>query len=225
MLEWWIILICCLLLVVSISLFVRKSFFVNRKEIPIYEAKIFDELRELRAVMVRKVNGEKKYRVVADFSKSHMAEIAKGIRWRSFRPFVPYKPTSNRMLNACYGGSFESELHTLMDYPTIVSGKLGGSWEKYNRLISLHVAGCPLHCWHCYVDECLVKACGRCVFERANQCKEYGRREEEGVTAEEVVDNFLEQRKFDEKIGDVIPANILRITGGEPFTRMSRYTC
>ena len=181
------------------------------------EHNIFEELRQLRRAMVKEVNGVRYYRIVDDFTQSSMAQIATEMEWECFRPFVPYKPESGRMLNGCYGCAFEGQSHTLMDYPTVVSGKLGGPWRKYNRLISLHVAGCPLHCWHCYVDECLVKACGRCVLEDADRCKKYGRGGRPNVRSKEIIEKFVEQGKKDKEKGEGVEANILRITGGEPF--------
>jgi len=180
------------------------------KDGSLVEHSLYDELRTLRSLMVRQEDGRKYYRLVEDFSQSSMSQIAEGMGGGMFRPFVPVKPDSHRRLNACYGAAFDSRQDSLMDYPTIVSAKLGGLWTDYNMLVSVHVTGCPLHCWHCFVDECLMKACGRCPLEQIGKCKQYGRVEQKpNVTARQVIDGFLGKRPSF--------AGILRITGGEPL--------
>ena len=178
---------------------------------------LFDELRSLREAMVRQQNGVKSYRLISDFSKSSMSTIAEEMSSPLFRPFVPYKPASERMLNRCYDPAFNPLNHTLMDYPTIISAKLGASLDRFNRLVSVHVSGCPLHCWHCYVDECLLKACGRCVLEDTGKCKQYGQEETPYVTASTVIEAFIRQREIDQRKNPPVYTNVLRITGGEPL--------
>ena len=92
------------------------------------------------------------------------------------------------------------------DYPMVIKSKMrGSSWEQYKRFIAIHSAACTLSCWHCYVAE-----------ESKNP--EWGLRENliEYVTTDQIIDAFFEQRDTDEKRGK-LPANVLRITGGEPF--------
>ena len=36
--------------------------------------------------------------------------------------------------------------------PFYIAGLYGGTWRKWNRQFVVQVAGCPLKCWYCYVD-------------------------------------------------------------------------
>lgn len=116
-----------------------------------------------------------------------------------FRVFNPVKPEKKRRLNPVYDPDFDMYFDTLMDYPTVIQGKMGGRWEQYNRMIAVQVAACtPFDCWHCYLDEELKRG-KLCTF----------------VTAAQLVDSFIQQRERDRQAG--LEDNVLRITGGEPF--------
>ncbi|SCL76745.1 putative Fe-S oxidoreductase [Methanoculleus chikugoensis] len=165
-------------------------------------------------------DGVNEYRIIYDFGTSSIASEA-GFLQPFFRLFTPAKATKGRKLNSLYGHSLNPYKDTLMDYATIVQYKLGkvgiSSWEDYNRLLSVHIARCPLNCWHCYVGECLKHDCGTCSFN--GKCGQNRRNElkvkEELVPSKTIVNKFIEQRDHDASNG--IKTNILRVTGGEPF--------
>lgn len=117
-----------------------------------------------------------------------------------FRVFIPVNPDRNRKLNTQYGHKLNIFIDSLFDYPTIIQSKLEtyGRWEQYNRLLSTQLGGCNFRCWYCYCADDLLK--GRNVVF---------------LTAEELINRFIEQRRKDFTLG--IESNILRISGGEPF--------
>lgn len=115
-----------------------------------------------------------------------------------FRPFTPVEPSKHRKLN---GSDFNMFKDTLFDYPIIIQSKLGGNWQKYNRLISIQDGGCNIRCWHCYTDDILRQG-------PPNPNVRYW-------TASEIVEEFLWQRERDSEVQK--ETNVLRISGGEPF--------
>lgn len=180
-----------------------------------------DELLKKTKELSRNVNrtnrkGTKEYLIIADFGSSSV-QSESGFIKQYFRVFTPVKSYKGRKLNSVYGDSFNPFKDTLMDYPTIVQYKLGKvgtlDWGNYNRLISLHISRCPLNCWHCYIDECLKSDCDFCPVQTCcGQNRKIGMGiKEYWFSAKRIVDSFIEQHNLDKK------ANILRITGGEPF--------
>jgi len=165
-------------------------------------------------------DGINEYLIISDFGASSVVSEP-GFLKQYFRIFSPVKSYKGRKLNSIYGYSFNPYKDTLMDYPTIVQYKLGKvgtlDWENYNRLISLHIARCPLNCWHCYVDECLKSTCNICPIEK--YCDQNRKVKisvkEDWFSAKRIVDSFVEQRNLDKK--EKLSSNVLRITGGEPF--------
>jgi uncharacterized Fe-S cluster-containing radical SAM superfamily protein len=133
---------------------------------------------------------------LADFSYTMMPDVISNI----FRVFTPVSVDRQRKLNTQFGHKFNIFLDSLFDYPTIIQAKLGsyGSWEQYNRLVSVQLGGCNFRCWYCYCDDCLLKG-EKLVY----------------LTAEELVNRFFEQHKKDLTLG--MPTNVFRISGGEPF--------
>jgi len=162
---------------------------------------------------------ENTYGIISDFGDSSVATDEK-LDIKCFRTFTPVKTEKGRKLNPLYGTSFNPFKDTLMDYPTIIQYKLGevgkSSWKKYNRLISVHIAKCPLNCWHCYIEECLKNDCSQCSIEKCDR-EERARLKvvSNHVTADKLFKNFITQRDNDKKRG--IETNVLRLTGGEPF--------
>jgi len=176
---------------------------------------LFDDVNQIGE------NKANEYKIISDFGKSSiLSDPGFGPR-TFFRIFTPVKPSKGRKLNSVFGDSFNPYKDSLMDYPTIVQYKLGkaGSthWENYNRLISVHIARCPLNCWHCFVDDCLKSSCKHCMVQQYCDHKLKSKLEikEDWISAYDLVDNFVVQRDLDYKRG--IHSNILRITGGEPF--------
>jgi uncharacterized Fe-S cluster-containing radical SAM superfamily protein len=133
---------------------------------------------------------------LADFSRTAMLDVINNI----FRVFVPVNVERQRKLNTQFGHRLNIFLDSLFDYPTIIQSKLGmyGSWEQYNRLLTVQLGGCNFRCWYCYCDDSLLRG-EKLVY----------------LTAEELVDKFIEQRVKDMASG--LPSNVLRISGGEPF--------
>jgi len=133
---------------------------------------------------------------LANFSGTMLPDVVSDI----FRIFSPVNVERQRKLNAQFGHRLNIFLDSLFDYPTIIQFKLGayGSWEQYNRLISVHIGGCNFRCWHCYCDDSLLTG-KNLLF----------------MTPKELINRFIEQRRKDLALG--MPSNVLRITGGEPF--------
>ncbi|MBA7526643.1 hypothetical protein ES705_18810 [subsurface metagenome] len=117
-----------------------------------------------------------------------------------FRVFESAKPERGRKLNIDPTHDFDPYNDSLMDYASIIGHKLKKPWQKFNRLISVHVPLCPNDCWHCYVPKNL-------YIESEKHYDE--------LTAKEIVDHFLDQRDVDKHQGK--DSNVLRVTGGEPF--------
>jgi uncharacterized Fe-S cluster-containing radical SAM superfamily protein len=117
-----------------------------------------------------------------------------------FRVFVPVNTERQRKLNCQYGHRLNIFLDSLFDYPTIIQTKLGvyGTWEQYNRLLTVQLGGCNFRCWYCYCDDSLLN--GKNLIY---------------LTPEELADKFVEQRTKDHSLG--MQSNVLRISGGEPF--------
>jgi uncharacterized Fe-S cluster-containing radical SAM superfamily protein len=162
----------------------------------------------------------KKYLLISDFGTS-IESKEKDDLYPYFRIFTPVEREKNRNINSVYGKKFDLFADSLMDYPTIINFKLGyneSNWESYNHLISIHVARCPLNCWHCYLYECLKNECGlacsnydTCNHEKKSELKI----KEDWFSAKEIVESFIQRRQSDLERG--IKTNVLRITGGEPF--------
>jgi uncharacterized Fe-S cluster-containing radical SAM superfamily protein len=168
-------------------------------------------------------NNERQYLIISDFGESSVTGES-GFINPLFRIFTPVKPENGRKLNPIYGDDFNLYKDTLMDYPTIVQYKLGKvgvtSWKDYNRLISVHIALCPINCWHCYLEECLKADCSICSVsdycDKSRQNPSNGLKIKSGwYSAIQILDEFIEQRKSDKS--EKNNTNILRISGGEPF--------
>ena len=122
--------------------------------------KLFEEASKTNS------SGNKEYSIISEFRNSSVkSEVDPVVPF--FRIFTPVKTEKGRKLNPIYGFTFNAFKDTLMDYPTIIQHKLGKvgtkGWESYNRLLALHVAGCPLNCWHCYLEECFNQDCENCT--------------------------------------------------------------
>ncbi|MHC1623681.1 MAG: radical SAM protein [Candidatus Methanospirareceae archaeon] len=156
---------------------------------------VFKEVLTLRSRIWRqRESGEHEYKVVKSFAETTAESEA--ILYPYFRRFQPVKEERYRRTNIEAGFDFYTD--SLMDYPSIIQYKVGGSWTSYNMLIAVHVPLCPYKCWHCFNDKKLLSP------ENA-----------EWVTAKELVDAFCKQRTFDKE--REVESNVLRITGGEPF--------
>jgi organic radical activating enzyme len=89
----------------------------------------------------------------------------------------------------------------LMDFATIAAGQLGRpDWQNYRRMLLLHVADCDLYCWYCYND-----AWDGVKDITVNE-----------MDTKEILRQFFEYRSLERAEGNQV--NILRISGGEPFT-------
>lgn len=113
---------------------------------------------------------------------------------------MPVSPDRQRKLNNQYGHKLNIFLDSLFDYPTIIQAKLKakGSWELFNRLLTVQVGGCDFRCWYCYCDDSLLNG-NNLLY----------------VNPKDLIDKFLEQRTADSVQG--VQSNVLRISGGEPF--------
>ncbi len=152
-------------------------------------------ISSLRKKILKNDGGVNTYSLVNSYDSTSMEKLQ--LKDSAFRVFDVVKPESGRKLNTS-GSAFDIYNDSLMDYPTIIQAKLGGSWEQYNRLLSVQIPVCPMKCWHCYIDKDLL----------GGGATEY-------FSAENIVDKFIVQRNFDKSIG--VLSNVLRITGGEPF--------
>ncbi len=168
----------------------------------------------------RSIDDKNEYLIISDFGKSSVMS-AEGFVQPYFRIFEPVKPEKGRKLSKKYDSTLNVFKDSLMDYPVIAAHKLGrdeeSEWEKYNRLISVHISRCPIDCWHCYLEECLRNDCIECSAQ--GNCSG-GRKSDYNIktgwySAKKIIDDFLLQRNSDLEKG--IHSNILRITGGEPF--------
>ncbi len=179
-----------------------------------------DFTNNIRSNIVNKESGVKKYALISNFKNTSMEDLSKEFVDECFRLFTPVKPEEKRKLNSCFGSDFNIFEDSLFDYPSIAQNKLGGNWEDYNRLASIHVAYCNLGCWYCYVDECLKTSCHNCLFENSEECDGLSKtnRLKSYFTASEIVELFIKQFEKDKEITlNEKNRTILRITGGEPF--------
>lgn len=169
---------------------------------------------------VQRINeqGQLNYLIISDFGTSSVT-TSEGFHKPYFRIFNPVNDKKGRKLNS---SDFNVYKDSLMDYPTIAAYKLGKdsdpeAWRQYNRLISVHIARCPINCWHCYLEECLRDNCIDCSNSR--NCNKQRKTEinikADYMPASKILNDFLQQREIDNEKG--IYTNILRITGGEPF--------
>ncbi len=153
--------------------------------------------------LIMKDSKPQKYRILKDYQSTYierqLQEEEKMIH-PIFRVFQPVKPESGRKLNVDLEHVFDPYTDSLMDYPSIIGYKLNRKWNLFNRLICIHLPLCPNDCWHCYVPKEL--------YENA-ECRSAL------LTAQEIVDKFLDQQSADKSQGK--HSNVLRITGGEPF--------
>ena len=147
----------------------------------------------LREKLVNQANGKFGF---ASFTGTAMLDTLSDL----FRVFTPVSPERQRKLNSQYGHKLNIFLDSLFDYPTIMKYRLHvqGSWEQYNRLLTVQVGGCNFRCWYCYCDDVLLNG----------QNLTY-------LNATELVDRFIQQRISDHSQGML--TNVLRISGGEPF--------
>jgi sulfatase maturation enzyme AslB (radical SAM superfamily) len=70
----------------------------------------------------------------------------------------------------------------------------GGNWKDYNNHFIIQVAGCPLKCWYCYIDNL---------------------KKDIEMSAQEMVDMFIEFRK-DIKQKFNVDLNVFHFMGGAP---------
>lgn len=151
--------------------------------------------------------GTNKYRIIKDFSGTYIQkqiEREENMLDPIFRVFQPAKPSSNRKLNVNIYDNFNPFSDSLMDYASIIAYKMEKSWHEFNRLISFQIPFCPNNCWHCFLPKELY------IYNPKSK-----RRYKE-CSVKEIIDSFIKQKKYDKKFGK--ESNVLRITGGEPFT-------
>lgn len=144
-----------------------------------------------------------KYRILKDYRSTYIErELQKEEKMihPMFRVFQTVRPERGRKLNIDPEHGFDPYTDSLMDYPSIIGYKLKKEWNQFNRLISVHLPLCPNNCWYCYVPKAL--------YINAENRSEL-------LTAEQIIEKFLEQRQYDKNQGE--NSNVLRITGGEPF--------
>ncbi len=169
---------------------------------------IAKEVKECHDKLIVK-QGNKKgkvYKILKDFRGTYIEKQMQSeekMIYPIFRVFESAKPERDRKLNIDPTHDFDPYNDSLMDYASIIGHKLKKPWQKFNRLISVHVPLCPNDCWHCYVPKNLYA--GVVGSEERFDL----------LTAEEIVDDFLKQRDVDKPQGK--DSNVLRITGGEPF--------
>lgn len=157
---------------------------------------IVSQIKTIRARILKKDGTPRQYMLISSFKDTSMED--KTLASPYFRVFQPIKPEKDRKSNIFSKTLFDYHKDSLMDYPSIIQYKLGGKWEWYNRLISVHVPSCTFNCWHCYNDK-----------------KLHSENSANFVSAHEIVEKFCEQRNKDRQ--QDIFTNVLRVTGGEPF--------
>lgn len=172
---------------------------------------LFERVKKYRDVAISQdeQSGENTYLVVKNFRGTSFEGQDEGIETPIFRSFIPIKPESGREMR---GDKFDMYKDTLFDYPNIISSRIQKPWEYANFLISVHVAACPLNCWHCYVDECLRIECNDCLYYQKENCKKKRGSVGVNVSANFILDCFIYEHNRDRN-----RKNVLRLTGGEPF--------
>ena len=155
-----------------------------------------DPVQFAKGLRKKLVDGSNRKFGLGSFTGTAMPDTTSDI----FRVFVPVNPERQRKLNCQYGHKLNIFLDSLFDYPSIIQAKLKapGTWEQYNRLLTVQVGGCNFRCWYCYCDDALLNGMNL-VY----------------LTPEELVDRFIQQRISDNPQG--LQSNVLRISGGEPF--------
>ena len=154
-----------------------------------------------------------KHRIVKDFRDAEVGRksdvfLPKFFReWPSVESEYSLLPQPWKKLSRTVGTQgyppFDIFNDWIMDFATISAGQLGRSdWHNYRRLILLHVPRCPFFCWYCFND----------AWE---ECKSVTKGE---VDTRKIINEFriYRKRSFIKK-GD--ECNILRLSGGEPFTQ------
>ena len=161
---------------------------------------VIDKTKNLMAEVQRqRPDGTNQYLLIADFGNA-INTSEKDEKFPFFRTFIPVKPESQRKLNSVYAKTLQEKFDylndSLMDYPTVIQYKLGydgESWKKYNHLYSVHIARCPLNCWHCYLFECLKNDCLSCP--NSDICDHNKKTnlqvKEDWFSAKQILDDFL----------------------------------
>jgi len=82
--------------------------------------------------------------------------------------------------------------------PRRIAKLFGGNWQSYNHQFIVQVAGCPLNCWYCYVDN---------LDGKGKNSKNF--------TVVELVDLFVQFRSA--ALDDYkAPINVFHLMGGDP---------
>jgi organic radical activating enzyme len=157
----------------------------------------------------------RKHRIVVDFGEAEVRRKSKENvpsffrEWTSVDAELSFGPPEWKKLprrpSAPGYPPFDIFCHWLMDFATISANQLGrNDWHNFRRMLLLHVPDCPLFCWYCFND-----AWGECAHITVGE-----------MEAVDIVQAFRAYRcQFQHR--DKEQVNILRISGGEPFTQPS----
>ncbi len=152
------------------------------------------------------------HEVVTDFADAEVrAKSGQGLaaclrEWESVPSDVSVAPPPwgrlQRRTNCLGYPPFDIFDHWLMDFASISARQLERTdWRNYRRMLLVHVPDCPLKCWYCFNDAWRDRI-GIKVRKRA---------------ASTLVNGFATYRgHFKGRDGNEV--NVLRLSGGEPFT-------
>lgn len=165
-----------------------------------------------------------KYRIVIDFGGSEVRRKSEKTLAPFFREwetvpedFITPRPSwkgLRRREAACGYPRLDILNDWLMDFASISAYQMGRpDWKNFRRLLLLHVPDCPFFCWYCFND----------AWPPSDTAGEQNRPHHRPVvigeeTTSAIVEKFEEYRRNFEK-SDGRQVNVLRLSGGEPFTQ------
>lgn len=155
---------------------------------------------------------EKKHYIVTDFGDTYVGKKYERPVWSGFRIWESVKwpillrtdfLKLKRTINTVGNPPLDILSDWIMDFSTISAGQLGRTdWENFRNLVLIHVPKCQSKCWYCFND----------AWEDNEECKC------EEISVEEVVKKFMQQHERNKEIRGM-QNNVLRLSGGEPFTQ------
>ena len=163
------------------------------------------------------------HRVITDFGDAEVRRKSQSIlppffrEWPSVDPEVFLHPTDwkklRRRVNVVGYPRLDIFSEWIMDFASISAYQLGRSdWRNFRRLILIHVPDCPMFCWYCFNDAWLPsKPPEGCEANRGTV-----------TVGEETADNLVnafENYRASIKAHEGQQVNVLRLSGGEPFTQ------
>jgi uncharacterized Fe-S cluster-containing radical SAM superfamily protein len=153
------------------------------------QERIFNSLQKMREIVAPAPN----LFGIAPLNEAVMPDKLTNI----LRVFRPINADKGRKSPDQSGFDFDRYTDALSDSPITIGNKMGMNWENFKYHIIIQSSVCNFRCHYCYVD---FKYLGKVMIH---------------VTAEEILNQFLEQRAL-AKLQN-IDYNVLRISGGEPM--------